>query len=78
MTLKMSLINNVFPQQRKNPFNSSKLPEDHLSQQTKNEQSRNGRTGFFQTSKESKYYFYGLDIFICVICEKGNSQSSFN
>ncbi|XP_059564213.1 synaptotagmin-like protein 2 isoform X2 [Myotis daubentonii] len=40
--------------QRKNPFNSSKLPEDHLSQQTKNEQSRNGRTGFFQTSKEGE------------------------
>lgn len=57
-----------FPQQRKNPFNSSKSPEDDLSQQTKNEQSRNGRTGFSQTSKDGKYYFYGLDIFICVIC----------
>ncbi|XP_045674277.1 synaptotagmin-like protein 2 isoform X16 [Phyllostomus hastatus] len=40
--------------QRKNPFNSSKLPEDHLSQQTKKEQSANGRTGFFQTSKEGE------------------------
>ncbi|KAM9658710.1 synaptotagmin-like protein 2 isoform 5-T6 [Trichechus inunguis] len=40
--------------QRKNPFNSSKLPEDHLSQQTKNEQSKNGRTGLFQTSKEDE------------------------
>ncbi|XP_036898772.1 synaptotagmin-like protein 2 isoform X7 [Sturnira hondurensis] len=40
--------------QRKNPFNSSKLPEDHLSQQTKKEQSENGRTGFFQTSKEGE------------------------
>ncbi|KAM9658723.1 synaptotagmin-like protein 2 isoform 16-T19 [Trichechus inunguis] len=40
--------------QRKNPFNSSKLPEDHLSQQTKNEQSKNGRTGLFQTSKEGE------------------------
>nr|XP_023501390.1 synaptotagmin-like protein 2 isoform X2 [Equus caballus] len=40
--------------QRKNPFNSSKLPEDHLSQQTKNEQSENGRAGFFQTSKEDE------------------------
>ncbi|XP_032344692.1 synaptotagmin-like protein 2 isoform X11 [Camelus ferus] len=38
--------------QRRNPFNSSMLPEDHLSQQTKNEQSENGRAGFFQTSKE--------------------------
>ncbi|XP_036762903.2 synaptotagmin-like protein 2 isoform X5 [Manis pentadactyla] len=40
--------------QRKNPFNSSKLPDDHLSQHTKNEQwfPKNGRTGFFQTSKE--------------------------
>lgn len=57
-----------FPQQRKNPFNSSKLPEDHLSQQTKKEQSANGRTGFFQTSKEGKYYFYRLDIFISAIC----------
>lgn len=46
-----------FPQQRKNPFNSSKLLEDHLSQQTKNEQSKNGRAAFFQTSKEGKYYF---------------------
>lgn len=43
------------------------LPEDHLSQQIKNEQSKNGRAGFFQTSKEGKYYFYGLDIFIFVI-----------
>ncbi|KAM8814084.1 synaptotagmin-like protein 2 isoform 1-T1 [Rhynchonycteris naso] len=40
--------------QRKNPFNNSELPEDHLSQQTKNEQSENGRTGFFQTSKEGE------------------------
>ncbi|XP_053780123.1 synaptotagmin-like protein 2 isoform X14 [Desmodus rotundus] len=40
--------------QRKNPFNSFKLPEDHLSQQTKNEQSENGRTGFSQTSKEGE------------------------
>ncbi|XP_016015836.2 synaptotagmin-like protein 2 isoform X3 [Rousettus aegyptiacus] len=40
--------------ERKNPFNSSKLPEDHLSQQTKNEQSKNGRAGFFQTSKEGE------------------------
>lgn len=67
MTFKMSLINNIFPQQRKNPFNSSMLPEDHLSQQIKNEQSKNGRAGFFQTSEEGKYYFYGLDIFIFVI-----------
>ncbi|XP_062948498.1 synaptotagmin-like protein 2 isoform X15 [Cynocephalus volans] len=48
------LINNIFPQQRKNPFNSSKLPEDHLLQQTKNEQSKNGRAGLFQTSKEGE------------------------
>ncbi|XP_049747035.1 synaptotagmin-like protein 2 isoform X15 [Elephas maximus indicus] len=39
---------------RKNPFNSSKLPEDHLSQQTKNEQSKNGSAGLFQTSKEGE------------------------
>ncbi|XP_025142021.1 synaptotagmin-like protein 2 isoform X8 [Bubalus bubalis] len=39
---------------RKNPFNSSMLPEDHLSQHTKNEQSKNGKTGFFQTSKEGE------------------------
>ncbi|XP_054379914.1 synaptotagmin-like protein 2 isoform X15 [Pongo abelii] len=46
---------NVSPEkQRKNPFNSSKLPEGHLSQQTKNEQSKNGRTGLFQTSKEAE------------------------
>lgn len=79
MTFKMSLINNIFPQQRKNPFNSSKLPEDHLSQQTKSEPSKNGKAGFFQTSKEGKYYFYGLDIFnLCYLWTKGNSQSSFN
>ncbi|XP_069325222.1 synaptotagmin-like protein 2 isoform X14 [Eulemur rufifrons] len=40
--------------QRKNPFHSSKLPEDHSSQQTKNEQSKNGRAGLFQTSKEGE------------------------
>ncbi|XP_037696872.1 synaptotagmin-like protein 2 isoform X7 [Choloepus didactylus] len=40
--------------QRKNPFNNSKLPEDHLSLQTKNEQSKNGRAGLFQTSKEGE------------------------
>ncbi|XP_055972058.1 synaptotagmin-like protein 2 isoform X2 [Sorex fumeus] len=41
---------------RKNPFNSSELPEDHLSQQTKSTQSKNGngRAGFFQTSKEGQ------------------------
>ncbi|XP_074256334.1 synaptotagmin-like protein 2 isoform X9 [Saimiri boliviensis] len=44
---------NVSPaKQRKNPFNSSRLPEGHSSQQTKNEQSINGRAGLFQTSKE--------------------------
>ncbi|XP_077723437.1 synaptotagmin-like protein 2 isoform X13 [Canis aureus] len=40
--------------QRKNPFNSSKLPEDHLSQQTKGETSKNGKAGFSQTSKEGE------------------------
>ncbi|XP_032151843.1 synaptotagmin-like protein 2 isoform X17 [Sapajus apella] len=45
---------NVSPAKRKNPFNSSKLPEGHSSQQTKNEQSKNGRTGLFQTSKEDE------------------------
>nr|XP_012324932.1 synaptotagmin-like protein 2 isoform X2 [Aotus nancymaae] len=46
---------NVSPaKQRKNPFNSSKLPEGHSSQQTKNEQSKNGRAGLFQTSKEDE------------------------
>ncbi|XP_055139101.1 synaptotagmin-like protein 2 isoform X27 [Symphalangus syndactylus] len=46
---------NVSPEkQRKNPFNSSKLPEGYSSQQTKNEQSKNGRTGLFQTSKEDE------------------------
>ncbi|XP_042544449.1 synaptotagmin-like protein 2 isoform X10 [Dipodomys spectabilis] len=42
--------------QRKNPFNNSKLPEDHLSQQTKNEQSKNGRAGLFQISKEGELF----------------------
>ncbi|XP_063464794.1 synaptotagmin-like protein 2 isoform X27 [Pan paniscus] len=45
---------NVSPEKRKNPFNSSKLPEGHSSQQTKNEQSKNGRTGLFQASKEDE------------------------
>ncbi|KAM6173431.1 synaptotagmin-like protein 2 isoform 6-T6 [Erethizon dorsatum] len=40
--------------QRKNPFNSSKLPEDHLMQQTKSEQSKNGSTGLLQISKEGE------------------------
>ncbi|XP_055479263.1 synaptotagmin-like protein 2 isoform X11 [Psammomys obesus] len=40
------------PKQRKNPFNSSTLPEDHSSQQTKNEQSKTGKAGLFQISKE--------------------------
>ncbi|KAM8922972.1 synaptotagmin-like protein 2 isoform 18-T18 [Lycaon pictus] len=40
--------------QRKNPFNSSKLPEDHLSQQTKGETSKNGKAGFSQASKEGE------------------------
>ncbi|XP_007944441.2 synaptotagmin-like protein 2 [Orycteropus afer afer] len=40
--------------QRKNPFNNSKLPEDDLSQQAKNEQSKNGRDDLFQTSKEGE------------------------
>nr|XP_012418550.1 PREDICTED: synaptotagmin-like protein 2 isoform X8 [Odobenus rosmarus divergens] len=40
--------------QRKNPFNSSKLPEDHLSQQTKSGPSQNGKAGFSQTSKEGE------------------------
>ncbi|XP_006895340.1 PREDICTED: synaptotagmin-like protein 2 [Elephantulus edwardii] len=40
--------------QRKNPFNSSSLPDDHLSQQTENEPSKNGRAGLSQTSKEGE------------------------
>ncbi|XP_032708800.1 synaptotagmin-like protein 2 isoform X16 [Lontra canadensis] len=40
--------------QRKNPFNSSKLPEDQLSQQTKSEPSKNGKGDFFQTPKEGE------------------------
>lgn len=45
----------MFPaKQRKNPFNSSNLPEDQLSQQTKHEQSKNGKTSFLQTSKEGE------------------------
>ncbi|XP_032213345.1 synaptotagmin-like protein 2 isoform X16 [Mustela erminea] len=40
--------------QRKNPFNSSKLPEDQLSQQTKSEPSTNGKADFFQTPKEGE------------------------
>ncbi|XP_044927241.1 synaptotagmin-like protein 2 isoform X17 [Mustela putorius furo] len=40
--------------QRKNPFNSSKLPEDQLSQQTKSEPSTDGKADFFQTPKEGE------------------------
>ncbi|XP_051004864.1 synaptotagmin-like protein 2 [Acomys russatus] len=40
--------------QRKNPFNSSKVPEDHSPQQTKSEQSKTGKAGFFQISKEGE------------------------
>ncbi|XP_062052807.1 synaptotagmin-like protein 2 isoform X10 [Lepus europaeus] len=40
--------------QRKNPFNGSKLSEDHLSPQIKNEQSKNGGAGLFQISKEGE------------------------
>ncbi|XP_053526749.1 synaptotagmin-like protein 2 isoform X8 [Artibeus jamaicensis] len=55
MSLENSRSSAVSPaKQRKNLFNSSKLPADHLSQQTKKEQSENGRTGFFQTSKEGE------------------------
>ncbi|XP_031243190.1 synaptotagmin-like protein 2 isoform X9 [Mastomys coucha] len=41
------------PKQRKNPFDSPRqLPEDHSSQQTKTEQSKTGKAGLFQISKE--------------------------
>ncbi|XP_051048171.1 synaptotagmin-like protein 2 isoform X2 [Phodopus roborovskii] len=55
------------PKQRKNPFNNSKLPEDHSPQQTKNEQSKTGKAGLFQISKEgesseSKEKTYSPDI----------------
>ncbi|XP_021071914.1 synaptotagmin-like protein 2 isoform X5 [Mus pahari] len=42
------------PKQRKNPFNSPKLPEDHSLQQTKPEQSKTGKAGLFQISKEGE------------------------
>ncbi|KAL6055069.1 hypothetical protein STEG23_035312, partial [Scotinomys teguina] len=42
------------PKQRKNPFNNSKLPEDPSPQQTKNEQSKTGKAGLFQISKEGE------------------------
>lgn len=72
MTFRPSLINTIFPQQRKNPFDSPRqLLEDHSSQQTKTEQSKTGKAGLFQISKEGKYYFSGLAIFICVICRQG-------
>ncbi|XP_005379828.1 PREDICTED: synaptotagmin-like protein 2 isoform X4 [Chinchilla lanigera] len=40
--------------QRKNPFNSSKLPEDHLSQQTQSGQLQNGSTGLLQISTQGE------------------------
>ncbi|KAM6157552.1 synaptotagmin-like protein 2 isoform 15-T15 [Rhynchocyon petersi] len=40
--------------ERENPFNSSSLQEDHLSQQTRSDPSENGRAGLFQTSKEGE------------------------
>ncbi|XP_038169491.1 synaptotagmin-like protein 2 isoform X9 [Arvicola amphibius] len=42
------------PKQRKNPFNNSELPEDHSPPQTKNEQSKTGKAGLFQISKEDE------------------------
>lgn len=71
MTFKPSLINNIFPQQRKNPFDSLETPEDLSSQQTKTKQSKTGKAGLFQISKEGKYYFPGPAIFIFVICGQG-------
>ncbi|KAM6157551.1 synaptotagmin-like protein 2 isoform 14-T14 [Rhynchocyon petersi] len=44
----------VSPSKRENPFNSSSLQEDHLSQQTRSDPSENGRAGLFQTSKEGE------------------------
>ncbi|XP_036349356.2 synaptotagmin-like protein 2 [Ochotona princeps] len=40
--------------ERKNPFNGSMLPEDHLPQQIKTEQSKNGSAGLSQISKEGE------------------------
>nr|XP_048291120.1 synaptotagmin-like protein 2 isoform X2 [Myodes glareolus] len=42
------------PKQRKNPFNNSELPEDHSPPQTKNEQSKTGKAGLLQISKEDE------------------------
>lgn len=42
------------PKQRKNPFNNLETPEDHSSQQTKTEQSKTGKAGLFQISKEGE------------------------
>ncbi|XP_026640069.1 synaptotagmin-like protein 2 isoform X3 [Microtus ochrogaster] len=42
------------PEQRKNPFNNSELPEDHSPPQTKNEQSKTGKAALFQNSKEDE------------------------
>lgn len=42
------------PKQRKNPFNSLETPEDLSSQQTKTEQSKTGKAGLFQISKEDE------------------------
>ncbi|XP_038938351.1 synaptotagmin-like protein 2 isoform X6 [Rattus norvegicus] len=40
------------PKQRKNPFDSLETPEDLSSQQTKTKQSKTGKAGLFQISKE--------------------------
>ncbi|XP_050010491.1 synaptotagmin-like protein 2 isoform X6 [Alexandromys fortis] len=42
------------PKQRKNPFNNSKLPEDHSPPQPKNDQSKTGKAALFQNSKEDE------------------------
>ncbi|XP_023572390.1 synaptotagmin-like protein 2 isoform X2 [Octodon degus] len=40
--------------QRRNPFNSSRFPEDHLLQQTRSEPSKIGSAGLLQISKEGE------------------------
>lgn len=42
------------PKPRKNPFNSLEPPEDLSSRQTKTEQSKTGKAGLFQISKEGE------------------------
>lgn len=67
MTYKMNLINNYFSPAKEESAYQLHVARRSLISTNQNEQSKNGKTGFFQTSKEGNV-FIELDIFIFVIC----------